>query len=320
MKKWAMAALRAAFHRTGAVNLIVTRRCDLACPYCYARRDGPELLPGDWLRIAEILSSRFAAFTVSGGEPLLYDGLPDLVNGLSRIGIAGLCTNARIIEEAHLAAMHGLDYLNFSIDHTGDSAASEKTAFGKIPLMAEYARKNSYELFGTAVITCRNVDSIPAVVRKLADHGIPTNLQLIQNPASGYAFDTPEKLSQLNSLQDELLSLKRNGYPIEESVDYIQGLVPFVKGERSVICHAGDTYLAVDTDGRLMPCQDAPAVGMPLQDMTDAKSALHALRGSAPSPCRCWWNCYHRYESWRRSPLRFILSSFLDRARNGVKP
>jgi MoaA/NifB/PqqE/SkfB family radical SAM enzyme len=319
IKKWAKATLKAAWRRTAAVNLIVTRRCDLACSYCHALRKGPELSPAEWIGIAEKLSRRFSVFTVSGGEPLLYKGLPELINGLSQIGIAGLCTNARLIKEHHLAAMHGLDYLNFSIDHMGDCLTSKKTAFGKLPLLAEYAKRHSFELFGTAVITSRNIDAIPDVAREMTRHNIPLNLQLVQNPGVADAFDTPEKTTQLARLQTELLAMKRGGYLIDESDEYINGFTSYTRGDCAVTCHAGDVYLAVDTDGRLMPCQDTAAVGASLLQTTDIDAALRDLPKSIPENCRCWWNCYHRYQDWKENPLSFLVQSGLKKPLRIIK-
>lgn len=317
--KWAVAALKAAWRRTAAVNLIVTRRCDLACSYCHAVRKGRELDPQDWLRIAQRLSTRFSAFTVSGGEPLLYKGLPDVINGLSRLGIAGLCTNARLIEEDHLRAMSGLDYLNFSIDCTTTSspsaASSAKTAFGKLPMLAAHGRRNSIEIFGTTVVTSRNLPEVPGIVREMSRHGIPLNLQLVLRPGAEDAFDSTEKIGELGRLQHELIAMKRGGYLIDESEDYIAGWVPHVEGRRAVRCHAGKVYLAVDTDGRLMPCQDTPAVGLPIPEIADLDAALRELPGSIPGQCRCWWNCYHRYQDWERNPWAYLFQAGLGAAR-----
>jgi molybdenum cofactor biosynthesis enzyme MoaA len=72
LSKWARAALKAAWHRTATVNLIVTWRCDLNCSYCHSRGKGVELDAEAWLSIARRLASRYSAFAVSGGEPLLY--------------------------------------------------------------------------------------------------------------------------------------------------------------------------------------------------------------------------------------------------------
>lgn len=323
VKKWAATALRSAWRRTAAINLIVTRRCDLACGYCHAVRRSKEIPPQDWLRIAQALSHRFSVFTVSGGEPLLYPELPELINGLSQIGIAGLCTNARLIEESHLSAMPGLDYLNFSIDHASaagaDEAISRKNAFGKLPLLADYAERHRFELFGTAVITRRNAHAIPDVVREATRHRIALNLQLVQHPAAADAFDTPAKLGELARLQQELLVMKHGGYLIDESDDYLQGMAAFAAGNRAVACLAGQAYLAVDSDGRLMPCQDSAAVGLPVLDIADLDAALRALPQAVAGGCRCWWNCYHRYQDWQRNPWLFMAQAGLNAARGSAR-
>ena len=313
--RWIPATVRAAVRRTATVNLIVTRRCDLNCSYCRAVRKAPELPVAVWLEIARRLSGRYAVFTVSGGEPLLYGDLPELIHGLSRIGLAALCTNARQLDASHLDALKGLDYLNFSFDQTGSSTASRKTAFGKLPLLVEYAARHRFALFGNAVITARTIDSIPDVIREASRFGIPLNLQLVQRPGPDDAFDTPEKLAQLTSLQEELLAMRRGGFLIDESEDYLRGMARFIQGEHAVHCHAGRTYLAVDVDGRLMPCQDTPAVGMPVHQIDDIEAALDNLPSAVPEGCRCWWNCFHWYHEWQENPLKFLVRETLPSLR-----
>lgn len=320
IRKWAKTALQAAWRGTSVANLIVTRRCDLACSYCTARGKSPDLAASDWIKIARRLSHRFSVFTVSGGEPLLYKGLTELMDALSQTGLAGLCTNARTLEEQHLEAMPGLDYLNFSIDHTGDSSHSPKDAFGKLEMMSHYARRHSFVLRGTAVITSRSVDSIDGIVRKLAAHDIPVNLQLVQNPGPADAFDTPEKLARLRRLQDEIVQLKQRGFDIDETGDYIRGFAPFIEKQAAVKCRAGSAYLAVDHDGRLMPCQSSAATGEPLHhDTTDVDAALRALPMAVPEQCRCWWNCYHRDAAWTKNPVAFAGQALIEQGQSNLR-
>lgn len=305
-RKWIRAALKAAFHRTTTVNLIVTRRCDLACSYCRAVRKTPEITVENWLAIASRLSSKFSVFTVSGGEPLLYPDLPKLINGLSRIGLAGLCTNLRRIDSAFLESSDELDYLNFSIDQLDGESASRKDSFGKIPLLLEFSKRNRFALYGTAVITWRNVEAIPALAEYMHASGIPLNLQLVQNPTTENAFCSDDRLQRLHQLQQELLAMKRAGFAIEESDAYLEGMQAFVTGGRSVKCLAGESYLAVDTDGRLMACQDSNAWGPPLHEVDDVAALLDRVKFSKRPGCRCWWNCYHRYARWNENPWRLL--------------
>lgn len=307
--KWARAALKAAWRRTATVNLVVTRRCDLQCSYCLVLRKSPELAASDWLKIAARLAPRYAVFTVSGGEPLLYRPLPELINGLARLGIAGLCSNLRQLDARLLESMPGLDYLNFSIDQAGaasDAAASRKNAFGKLGLVAEHARRHGVVLHGTAVITRRTLDGIVAVVEETTRHGIPLNLQLVQQAQAEDAFVTAQDLAELERLSKELRTMKRAGYLIDEPDTYLAGFAPFLRGEVEVPCQAGRAYLAIDTDGRPMPCQACTAAGPALTEAPDLDAALGALPAAIPQGCRCWWNCYHWYGDWVRSPWRYM--------------
>ena len=314
--KWTHATLRAIANRTATVNLIVTRRCDLSCTYCRARGDTPEISEDHWIHIVQGLSKTFSVFTVSGGEPLLYQNITSLINRISRHGIAGLCTNARALTRDHLEAMTGLDYLNFSIDHTGGSTVSEKTAFGKLQLMAEYAQKNSFELHGTAVITARNIDTIPSVIKTLALNKISTNLQLVLGASGGEAFDTPQKINNLKKLSNELIKMKHGGYPIRESESYIKSFSDFLENRKAVTCLAGKAYIAVDSDGCLMACQDIAPSHIRLLDIKNIDDAFKKLQKTIPEGCRCWWNCYHQYSWWYTQPITFLISSFLERLRS----
>ena len=109
------------------VRLSVTDRCDLRCDYCMPKgfRDFQE--PDDWLRFDEIerVIGAFARLGVSrvrltGGEPLVRRGLPELAARLARLpGIddLSLSTNAtRLDKHARALRDAGVSRLNVSLD------------------------------------------------------------------------------------------------------------------------------------------------------------------------------------------------------------
>lgn len=131
-----------------ALRISVTDRCNFRCPYCMPREvfgaDYPFLDRKEILRFEEIerLVAIFVAQGVrkvrlTGGEPLLRKGLPDLVARLARIpGIEDLAltTNGALLPElAKPLKEVGLQRLTVSLD-TLDSARFKKLCDSEIPL------------------------------------------------------------------------------------------------------------------------------------------------------------------------------------------
>ncbi len=100
MKNSALPAVKTALtdrfgRRISYLRLSVTDRCDLRCSYCMPKGFSGFEEPENWLRFDEItrIVAAFARMGVgrvrlTGGEPLLRRGLPQLVAQLS--GLPGL--------------------------------------------------------------------------------------------------------------------------------------------------------------------------------------------------------------------------------------
>ncbi|MBK1701477.1 GTP 3',8-cyclase MoaA [Thiococcus pfennigii] len=109
------------------LRLSVTDRCDLRCGYCLPRGFKGGEAPGDWLSFAEIVRvvGAFTALGVrhvrlTGGEPLMRRGLPDLaaslaaLPGLDDLSISSNCTRMAAFAEPLRRA--GVRRLNVSLD------------------------------------------------------------------------------------------------------------------------------------------------------------------------------------------------------------
>jgi len=82
-----------------AIHLEVSGRCQLNCPYCYSR-SGAEMPVGEWQALVEELAPLARQLTLGGGEPLLYDGLGDIVETIHRLGLpVSLTTNGLLLNE-----------------------------------------------------------------------------------------------------------------------------------------------------------------------------------------------------------------------------
>jgi len=79
------------------IHLEVSGQCQLNCPYCYSE-SGTELAVGEWQSLMEELAPLTRQFTLGGGEPLLYDGLGDIVETIHRLGLpVSLTTNGLLL-------------------------------------------------------------------------------------------------------------------------------------------------------------------------------------------------------------------------------
>lgn len=130
------------------LRVSVTDRCNFRCPYCMPREvfsaDYPFLDRKEILRFEEIerLVTIFVALGVrkvrlTGGEPLLRKGLPDLVARLARISSVedlALTTNGTLLPElAKPLREAGLHRLTVSLD-TLDPARFRALSDSEIPL------------------------------------------------------------------------------------------------------------------------------------------------------------------------------------------
>lgn len=131
-----------------ALRISVTDRCNFRCPYCMPR----EVFPADYpfldramiLSFEEIerLAGIFAALGVrkirlTGGEPLLRKGLPELVERLLRtpgIGDLALTTNGALLNDfANPLKAAGLQRLTVSLD-TLDPVKFKRLCDAEIPI------------------------------------------------------------------------------------------------------------------------------------------------------------------------------------------
>ena len=123
--------------RLSYLRVSVTDKCDLRCSYCMPKGFHGFEEPENWLNFDEIqrVVAVFARLGVArvrltGGEPLLRRGLPDLVQRLSQLpGLddISLSSNATQLAKHAQALRHaGLKRINVSLDSL-DKACTERS-------------------------------------------------------------------------------------------------------------------------------------------------------------------------------------------------
>jgi MoaA/NifB/PqqE/SkfB family radical SAM enzyme len=134
------------------VQIHPTRRCNLRCLHCYSSSGpdvrealAPELLHG---AIADAAAEGYMVVSFSGGEPLLYRPLPDLLRRAREHGLqTAVTTNGMLLDERRLGALRGItNLLAISLDGVPAShnrmRASER-AFATMASRLDGVRRSS---------------------------------------------------------------------------------------------------------------------------------------------------------------------------------
>lgn len=163
------------------INLNVTTRCNMQCPYCFNRENrvpyAEELTAADYQHLAAQWAPHRPGIFLSGGEPFTRPDLPEIVAAFKQHRLpVGLVTNGTLLTEPQAQRLGelGLDALLVSFHGRGET---HDRAVG---------RPGSYEkslaalrLWGTIqqqpgpmvnyVITPQSVADLPSFVEETAD-------------------------------------------------------------------------------------------------------------------------------------------------------
>jgi Fe-coproporphyrin III synthase len=157
-----------------------TRRCNLRCLHCYSL-SGPherEELPVEMLlsAIDDAAAEGYDAVSVSGGEPLLYKGLADvLAHAKGRGMLTAMTTNGMLLTERRVEPLAGLvDLVAVSIDGMAtshDSMRARSGAFRSMRKGLSVLRDHGIHFGLLFTLTQFNLGELPAVGDFAVDEG-----------------------------------------------------------------------------------------------------------------------------------------------------
>jgi 12,18-didecarboxysiroheme deacetylase len=161
-----------------------TRRCNLRCVHCYAFAEGEDYR-GDELSTGEgkALIDDLARFGVpvilfSGGEPVLREDLPELIDYAVKKGIrAVISTNGTLItrEKARIFSQFSLSYIGVSLDglsRVNDAFRGVEGAFGRAIEGIRNAREAGIKVGLRFTINKRNIDEVPKIFDLIEEENI----------------------------------------------------------------------------------------------------------------------------------------------------
>ena len=249
--------------------LELTPVCDNRCPGCSnvfvqekAHRSTilpPPLDLDGWCRVLEKLRPYVHSLRLTGGEPTLHPQFDAIVRTIARLDLPfSVFTNGRWHEPVPLMAfLRKIPQLRSLLISLHGSNDADHAAFCGIPgafeeTVANIARATEAGLRvnTSTVITDRNFDDIPAIVRLSRDLGAS---HAVFNRLVGEAPCAPSP-EQLRQAIRQIEQLRDEGRSVELSVCIPQCFTP----NSSQGCLAGLAFWTVDPWGNVRPCNHAP--------------------------------------------------------------
>jgi len=276
-------------------QVVVTRRCNLACGYCneYDDFSPPVPLPVLLARVNHLASLNTASITFTGGEPLLHPHLEDIIRAARGHGmIVTMITNGFRLSRERIERLNATDLqgMQISIDNLEPDEISMKSLVSverKLELLSKYAtfKVNVNSVLGISDERTRDVIKVAETAARFGfQHSV------------GVLHDGSGTLKPLSPMQmDAYSQVTRISPSLVHSLNYRLFQKNLMHGQpNDWKCRAGARYLYICEEGKVHWCsQQRGYPGIPLLEYTrdDIRREFHTEKGCAPT---CTLSCVHQ--------------------------
>ena len=301
--------------RSGTTGLMLTRRCNMSCPYCAvatSRASNSHLeeeLPVErWKEIIDQLYTipiRHAVLT--GGEPTLYADICELARYAHPRMLVSMVSNAKFLIQRDPMVPKLLPTLDM-ISLSGDIFLADDTSLDHVSMDIVSKTLDEFGLNKEAILTITNaaIDTLPDIVEQFGKYGWAVRFSLVHpecgdNPFRGNGQNLaagPEDFARLKNMATRLESLRKNGVLLLDTREFLAGIAKFVTGELTNPCPAGLRTMEITPDGTVQACQDSPTTGLTVTEIMNARSPKTLVRKKIPANCRCHYTHYYRHKSF----------------------
>lgn len=262
---WKLAKAALDKDRPVLVQIVVTRRCNLACGYCYEYDKVSKPVPLQELkaRVDALRKLKAVFVTLNGGEPLLHPQIAELVRYIADAGMVPMInTNGHVLKEPLIRSLNdaGLFGMQLSCDSLEDNEVTEKSMRRlqpKLELLRQHAR---FIVRVNGVLGSGNPAEMEEVAKIVVGYGYLFQCSLMRD-SSGQALPLSDE-----ALQTYLRIRGMKGRLPRILNDRFQ--LPLARGENTKWkCRAGARHFEVDGAGLVHLCQ--PKTGAPAKPLLD---------------------------------------------------
>jgi len=248
------------------VSHLITARCFARCPTCLWRGDVPE--EKDVSKVLkfyrEAREEGFVSTTFWGGEPLLWEGLLEVMEGCRKMGfVTGLITNGYLLPRYARDLAHLADFVIVSVDLPSEEhdrlrgvEGMFRRALEGISLLSE--ENPGLKVFLNTVVSRLNFHAVEGMVELCEELGISVTFESVDEGEPQFR-DGP-RVEGLRLPREEeaevfgrIRRMKREGRPVNNSESYLR---MFEEGRVRYRCHLPSISVRVEPDGNVTNCLD----------------------------------------------------------------
>ncbi len=281
-------------------HLVITRRCNLSCGYCfeYDKVSKPVPLAELKARIDHLATLRSVFVTLTGGESLLHPDAVELVRYVRERGMTpflntnGYLLTRELVDGLNAAGLYGLQ---LSIDNARPNDVSKKSLKPLLPKLRLLARYAKFHVRINTVLGSSAPAEALEVSRAVLAFGFASNCSLVRD-ATG-ALITPDAATR--ATYEEIRRLGRR-LPAFLDDDFTQQMLDH--GSMRWKCRAGARTFLVCENGLVHLCQPRMGdLGTPLLDYTvaDIRRAFDAPKSCSATCPIAYAHLASKLDGWR---------------------
>lgn len=285
-------------------QLVVVRRCNLACGYCNEFDDSSPPVATELLesRIDKLKALGTFSLEFTGGEPMLHPDITRLIAYARAKAFTKvmMISNAYLMNERKVKALNdaGLMELQVSVDGVLPNEVTVKVLKPMLPKLRMLARTARFEVVLSAVLGAAKPDEVLSVVRTARELGFRPRV-LVLHDGTGQIHLTEAERRVFAEVKRTL-----GGRRFREAHDYRERILS--EGRAPFKCRAGSRYLYVDEFGDVHWCSQTRGVfrkALADYNADDLKQQFYTRKGCADT---CTLGCVRTqsaYDEWRSQPF-----------------
>lgn len=248
---------------SGGIRVLweITSACNLECDFCLVEKKGRSVTVERALQIADdLMDEGVEKFMISGGEPLVYRGIGQLLRHLVDRGVlVKLLTNGTVHDEEVYELIRSEPTIEVSLSlqsvkpEKADAIFRKPGSFAKIVAAIEMLPRERLNVI-TACGTM-NIDEIEEVIDWVAERGIPciSVINVFKDPSSPARFLDDCRVYRLAPVQIAQIAQRVQRKREQYSGRLVIRTTQFHGGQGET-CGAGRSVLYLDSSGCLLPC------------------------------------------------------------------